>query len=346
MPSHETALAAAASAAASLMLVRSVANELLPDEVLDMLRAGVGRLRSRISSQHTITVEKKVDEFTSNLVYEAVKAYLAAHVSTRTQQHLCVSSTDEDDDKMTVTMAEGEEMTDVFDGTVFKWCLNYRFVPSIDSSGNNGRQQRQVEAHSFVLTFPKKHMEKALDSYLPHIVATAKAMKAQERTLHIYMNNWDEWSPMDLHHPSTFDTFAMDHKQKQAIIDDLNRFIKRKDYYKRIGKAWKRGYLLYGPPGTGKSSLIAAMANHLRFDIYDLELTSVQCNQDLRKLLVGIGSRSIIVVEDIDCTIKLQQREGGEEDTKSDSTDDEDGREKVSNCKFGVIRMHHVDKNR
>jgi len=112
----------------------------------------------------------------------------------------------------------------------------------------------------------------------------------------------------------------------------MTRFVKRKDYYKRIGKAWKRGYLLYGPPGTGKSSLIAAMANHLRFDIYDLELTAVQSNSDLRMLLVGISSRSILVVEDIDCTIKLQQREGGEEDINLDSSDQEKekGRDRVS----------------
>lgn len=88
----------------------------------------------------------------------------------------------------------------------------------------------------------------------------------------------------------------MDHKLKQSIIDDLNMFIKRNDYYKKIGKAWKRGYLLYGPPGTGKSSLIAAMANHLRFDIYDLELTAVTSNSDLRRLLVGMGNRSILVI--------------------------------------------------
>jgi len=144
---------------------------------------------------------------------------------------------------------------------------------------------------------------------LPFIVATAKALMQQERALQIHMNEvLDVWSPMDLHHPSTFDTLAMDLKLKQSIVDDLNRFVKRKDYYKRIGKAWKRGYLLYGPPGTGKSSLIAAMANHLRFDIYDLELTAVQSNSDLRMLLVGISSRSILVVEDIDCTIKFGVR--------------------------------------
>jgi hypothetical protein len=29
---------------------------------------------------------------------------------------------------------------------------------------------------------------------------------------------------------STVNTLALDHKLKQSIIDDLNRFIKRKDY--------------------------------------------------------------------------------------------------------------------
>lgn len=84
--------------------------------------------------------------------------------------------------------------------------------------------------------------------------------------------------------------------------------MQRKDYYRKVGKAWKRGYLLYGPPGTGKSSLIAAMANYLNFDIYDLELTEIGCNSELRRLLISMANRSILVVEDIDCTIEFQDR--------------------------------------
>jgi len=59
-------------------------------------------------------------------------------------------------------------------------------------------------------------------------------------------------------------------KKKEEIKKDLIKFSKGKDYYAKIGKAWKRGYLLYGPPGTGKSSMIAAMASLLDYDVYDI----------------------------------------------------------------------------
>ncbi|KAJ1264332.1 hypothetical protein BS78_09G255300 [Paspalum vaginatum] len=328
MASHERALAVAASAAASLMLVRTVVSELLPDEVREAASSGLARLRARMASQHTVVIKKRQDGVAYNHVYEAVRAYLAARIDARTQRRLCVSSAGDGDGdgdgKMTLGMAEGEETVDTYDGAEFTWRLIYRDVPSSSAGGGDrsrGGSGRKVEEHSYEVTFHKKHTEMALGSYLPFIVATAKAMSEQGRALQIYMNEYmDEWCPMDLHHPSTFQTLAMDRKLKQSIVDDLDRFVKRKDYYRRIGKAWRRGYLLYGPPGTGKSSLIAAMANHLRFNVYDLELTAVDSNSDLRRLLVGVPSRSILVVEDIDCTIQqLKQREGraGQQDSGS-----------------------------
>lgn len=100
--------------------------------------------------------------------------------------------------------------------------------------------------------------------------------------------------------PATFNTIAMDPKIKKELTEDLDRFIARKEFYRRVGKAWKRGYLLHRPPGTGKSSLVAAMANHLKFDVYDLDLKEVQSYSHLRRLLIGTGKGSILVFEDID----------------------------------------------
>ncbi|KAJ1384081.1 P-loop containing nucleoside triphosphate hydrolase [Sesbania bispinosa] len=74
----------------------------------------------------------------------------------------------------------------------------------------------------------------------------------------------------------------MEQNKKEEIINDLVKFRNGKDYYAKIGKAWKRGYLFHGPPGTGKSTMIAAMGNFMNYDVYDLELTAVNDNTELK----------------------------------------------------------------
>ena len=113
---------------------------------------------------------------------------------------------------------------------------------------------------------------------------------------------------MPFKHPSTFDTLAMDPDLKEEIKADLLDFTNGEAFYQKAGKAWKRGYLLYGPPGTGKSSMIAAIANFLQYDVYDVELTEVASNSELRKLLIQTTNRSVIVIEDIDCSIDVAER--------------------------------------
>jgi chaperone BCS1 len=95
---------------------------------------------------------------------------------------------------------------------------------------------------------------------------------------------------------------------KEKIIRDLDRFRQGKEFHSRVGRPWKRGYLLYGPPGTGKSSLVAAIADYMKYDVYDLELTKVQDNSELRSLLIKTTNKSMIVIEDIDCSLDLTNR--------------------------------------
>lgn len=113
------------------------------------------------------------------------------------------------------------------------------------------------------------------------------------------------WSSVPFRQPSTFETLALEPELKTQLTEDLSAFAQGKEFYHKIGRAWKRGYLLYGPPGSGKSSLIAAMANYLHYDVFDLELSKVSDNSELRALLIQTTNRSIIVIEDIDCSISL-----------------------------------------
>ncbi|KAG6766773.1 hypothetical protein POTOM_027946 [Populus tomentosa] len=166
------------------------------------------------------------------------------------------------------------------------------------------------------LTIKLEKGEKVVDQYEGIELLWRLAREAKEKVRVLKMHTLQgsraygeiKWDSVNLEHPATFETLAMEPDLKNTVIEDLNRFVRRKEYYKRVGRAWKRGYLLYGPPGTGKSSLVAAMANYLRFDVYDLQLANIMRDSDLRKLLLATGNRSILVIEDIDCSVDLPDR--------------------------------------
>ncbi|XVE83860.1 hypothetical protein DITRI_Ditri16bG0121900 [Diplodiscus trichospermus] len=166
------------------------------------------------------------------------------------------------------------------------------------------------EKRYYKLTFHNKDRDRITRSYLRHVLEVGKAI--------------DQIEPCSFEHPATFKNVATDAKKKEEIENDLIKFRDGRDYYRRIGKAWKRGYLLYGPPGTGKSTMIAAMANLLEYDVYDLELTAVKDNTELWRLLIDTSSKSIIVIEDIDCSIDLTgQRENKKKEKAKKEKDDE-----------------------
>ncbi|VVA99531.1 unnamed protein product [Arabis nemorensis] len=195
-----------------------------------------------------------------------------------------------------------EVVSDIYEGIKLTW----RYVAGSSQTAGDGENSK---FECLELSFDKKHKDLVLNSYVPYVEKEAKLINNDKRILKMYSECMGSgWNPVNFEHPSTFDTMAMNDELKRSVKEDLDRFIKRKDFYKRVGKAWNRGYLLYGPPGTGKSSLVAAMANYLKFDIYDLQLASVQGDAFLRRMLLQVRNRSILVVEDIDCSSDLPTR--------------------------------------
>ncbi|CAL5076637.1 unnamed protein product [Urochloa decumbens] len=199
-------------------------------------------------------------------------------------------------------LGDGDQVADEFRGATVWWSTASPAKSNDQEDGGRG-------VRAYQLVFHRRHRDLVVGSYLPHVFREGRraAMAAAGRRRKLFTNAGNlgsAWRHVAFEHPSTFDTLATDPVRKKEIMDDLDAFRNGEEYYKRVGKAWKRGYLLHGPPGTGKSSMIAAMANYLE---YDVELASVSTNTDLRKLFIETTGKPIIVIEleDVDCSLDL-----------------------------------------
>ncbi|CAN4080121.1 unnamed protein product [Withania somnifera] len=314
-----------ASLAASMMLVRTIANDFIPKSLLTYIQSAISYLFTPLSTRLTIIVDEQCG-MTRNQVYEAAEIYLRTKIgpnADRVRAHKAPKQKN-----INVSIEKDEEINDVYGVVQMKWRL-----VSVEPQERHGYSP---EKRFFELSFNKKFKESVLNEYLPFVLTKAKEIQDNDRAVKLYTRDCpcgsdDDgygyggggggvWGSINLDHPATFDTLAMEPEMKKMIIEDLDRFVKRRDFYKKVGKAWKRGYLLYGPPGTGKSSLIAAMANYLKFDIYDLELTSLYSNSELRRILISTSNRSIIVIEDIDCSMEMHDRNLGHQSTDTKIT--------------------------
>ncbi|OEL14084.1 AAA-ATPase ASD, mitochondrial, partial [Dichanthelium oligosanthes] len=239
--------------------------------------------------------------------YNEVRAYMSAACSREALAFMAASAVQ--GDGCVLSLRPGQEVADEFRGAVLWWS-------SVLAHEEEGER---FPRRCYHLTFPpppppvrRRRVPPPSAPERPRGTLRRPPATALQQQHHLQrVLGMEPRGPQALH-PMTFDTLAMDPAKKKEIMDDLDAFWEGKEYYESVGKPWKRGYLLYGPPGTGKSTMIAAMANYLSYDVYDVELTVVRHNHDLRTLLVETTDKSIIVIEDIDCSLDLTgERQSG-----------------------------------
>lgn len=301
--------------AAVVIVLSPFVKERIPSAVSNYLVSTFQMWLARFCTPHITVVIEEKGELKSNQIYEAAKAHLHTLISDSTKPKRFKVSKEDRQTESTIDIIKDVEVIDYFREIKLKWKLRTE----------KGEYHYSPIKKYFELSFDKGYEMDVLDSYLDDIVDRYERIQKEDNVVRIYTckeKNRDRtvypeqdrdrnvnWSYVNLEHSATFEKLAMNPEKKEMLKDDLDRFLGGKDLYQKVGKSWKRGYLLYGPPGTGKSSLIAAMANYVKYNIYDLNLTAGLSNEDLRSILLSTTDRSILVIEDVDCCTKFNDNE-------------------------------------
>uniref|UniRef100_A0A803P6C4 AAA+ ATPase domain-containing protein n=1 Tax=Cannabis sativa TaxID=3483 RepID=A0A803P6C4_CANSA len=334
------------SSIASFMFIWAIVRQYCPYEIRRFLEKCTHRVTGHFYPYITISFHEFTgDRLKRSEAYSAIEAYLSSNTSKSAKR--LKAEMGKDSTNLVLSMDEFERVTDEFKGAKVWWVLSKTVSPI--RTGMSMSYCPEQEKRFYKVSFHKRYRDLITDSYLDHVIREGKEIRVKNRQRKLYTNSpgykWSSfkqtmWSHIVFEHPATFETMALEPGKKKEIINDLLTFSQSKDFYARIGKAWKRGYLLYGPPGTGKSTMIACMANLLSYDVYDLELTAVKDNTELRKLLIETTGKSIIVIEDIDCSLDLT----GQRKKKGEQISGEDYERACGGERLVVFTTNYVEK--
>jgi chaperone BCS1 len=186
------------------------------------------------------------------------------------------------------------------------WMTRHR--EKAQASGRNGANNSWIETFSISTLGGNKEMvyNMVMDMYRSHQKFNKTSVTVK---VHSSYGEWRDVADKPFRHA---DSIILPGNQMQEILDDLNTFFENKQWYQEMGIPWKRGYLLYGPPGNGKSSVVLAMATHLKCDVHIVNLANADMDDaDLAYLMASTMPNSIVLFEEIDTIFEGRKQAEG-----------------------------------
>lgn len=118
--------------------------------------------------------------------------------------------------------------------------------------------------------------------------------------------SYEEWRKHSDIEKRSIQSVILQEDQTAKIIKDVENFRDSTERYRKFGVPYKRNYLFSGPAGTGKTSLVHAIASTLQMSVYSLTLSP---GKDIAGLLSEVEDSSIVLLEDVDCLLKIQRED-------------------------------------
>lgn len=87
----------------------------------------------------------------------------------------------------------------------------------------------------------------------------------------------------NIFHPiNSWDTFY--HPEKENIINEIDNFNNRQDWYEKNGKPYTKSFMCFGPPGTGKTTFMRVLAQYTNRHIIIFDFSYLKNINQLREL--------------------------------------------------------------
>lgn len=155
-----------------MMMIRSMANELIPSSVRSCIESLIRYLLTTLSNKITIVLNHRCC-ISSNQVYDSAEIYLSKKFSPVTNRFK-VNKTSKQK-VINVNMEKDQIITDKYGDIQIMW----RFV-FIEAQKDRNCFSSSSEKRFFELSFHKKHKDAILNNYLPFVLEKAKEIKDNE----------------------------------------------------------------------------------------------------------------------------------------------------------------------
>lgn len=153
---------------------------------------------------------------------------------------------------------------------------------------------------TFTLTFLTRN-HRILSDFVQELTDICQN-KRQKDKIKVYFNCKDgDFGEFNLVKKRSLDSVVLPNQLKQSILQDIESFKSKEEWYSSIGVPWRRGYMLYGPPGNGKSSLVASLAGKFDANLKVINLSNLINDAALMECFGAVHNGDFVLLEDADC---------------------------------------------
>jgi chaperone BCS1 len=237
-------------------------------------------------------------------IYGILVAYIPNHISDGVQLHSFRPP------RHSSKMDKGEESEEK-DCALENMTLGYGLVSFQDNKGLTmyalhqsvgdpvGSSCGAVQKETLILFGDKSE----ISAFFQHLIEIEERTKKGSFKIMKWIPRHLYWCMKGICKARSLESVILPEEIKDLLMKDIHSFLSpsAKEFYSSHGIPYKRSYLFYGIPGTGKTSLIQALAGHLKRNICYMHLTNPEMTDDsLQDAMSTLPKESIVVFEDID----------------------------------------------